>query len=878
MAPIDPLQLLKALSPLLSPEGGIRSPDEVSRLSSLMKKFSRKLVSRCIYCNVLRSTSTDILEAFLDLDGWSTIHMWLQEAKTSGNMTFLCELLNLCDALPMSLERLKENTAPKLIKSLMKSGDDNVRAAAEKVVSGWMKLIKGHSKDASEHSRKADTTVKKKSKKSLSLSSVNPLKAVSVKKNRSNDSVDETAAAGNTSVLDDTAATADNINELEDTHNPSVNSSSSTASSDKESPSDPAESPPKKAKRADRPKTVKTFRARFRSTGLEEASPPPPAKAGTKKVSRPAVDKHAIQKARERFVPTVHADPWVKPSSLLDTEGDGRCSEGPGIRLIGVKQMHVLREDAGFMDALTAAPTTPNAGTPRRKRKPLGAAAAAKRANSPDGPSQPAPKLHFYKDTLEGAETATPEEEGDDAKARDVTEDDEDDDIAKRVKRRKRGRAKASDSEDVASPEEGGDSPPTPTQDEDATATERRGARKTREVEATDGAAEMTDEAREEDSTELPDPASDKPASILSMTRKKTKKSVTWVEESKLRQFHYFELDETERVNVSKQHNFGDMKTLEIKRERQAVETARRLMDDRMEEAIPFRAPRRLTLPEALVKRGANSQEKETQKLRQQHTLQEIYFSKEMIPDSPHEADPEQLSSEQPTLIPLEDENPPSGTLDYSRTEPSEASRLPPILSNLVRSIAPKGQKLQSDSSPHRVTQQEAQGQFPGPMPQQAGLLQNLTGVQCSGAGQIPPGMQLMGMYPNSMQNQGMHMMGSPMHAINGTGGFPMAVSGPMHPHGGGVETGDWGMMRPGMPEDGAGFYAPRGPPPMSMTPMSGGQQGMDVQRNGSPHGRNAPMRNHRPRVPCKFFMNSHCRFGAGCSFLHPGVNGPPLQ
>ncbi|CAN7991356.1 unnamed protein product [Ixodes pacificus] len=33
MAPIDPLQLLKALSPLLSAEGGIRSSDEVSRLS-----------------------------------------------------------------------------------------------------------------------------------------------------------------------------------------------------------------------------------------------------------------------------------------------------------------------------------------------------------------------------------------------------------------------------------------------------------------------------------------------------------------------------------------------------------------------------------------------------------------------------------------------------------------------------------------------------------------------------------------------------------------------------------------------------------------------------------------------------------------------------
>lgn len=882
MAPIDPLQLLKALSPLLSPEGGIRSPDEVSRLSSLMKKFSRKLVSRCVYCSVLASTSTDILEVFLDLDGWSTIHTWLQEAKASGNMPFLCELLNLCQQLPMSLERLKENAAPKLIKSLTKSGDENVRAASEKVVSAWMKIIKGHSKDASEPARKVDTTVKKKNKKSLSSSSSR--KDVSVKLDRSNGSIDEATAAADTSVLDDTDATSNNTSALDDgAHDLSANSFSSTASSDWESPSNPTESPPKKAKRADRPRTVKTFRARFRSTGLEEASPPPPAKAGTKKVSRPAFDKRAIQDARQRLVPTMHGDPWAKPSSLMATGDDGHCAEGPGIRLIGLKPMHVLREDGGFMDALTAAPAPSNAGTPRRKRKPIGAAAAAKR-NSPDGPTEPAPKLHFYKDTLEAEEaaTATPAAEEDGAKARDVAEDDEDDDIAKRVKRRKRGCAKAPDGEGVASTEEGADSPPTPTQDEDAATTKRNEPRKAREGEATDEAAEITNDGQEEQLPDLAEPESGKSASILSMTRKKTRKSVSWAEESKLRMFHYFELDETERVNVSNPQNFGDMKTLEMRRERQAVETARRLMGDRMEEAIPFRTPRRLTLPQALVKRGTNSQEKETQRLRQQHTLQEIYFSKDTIPDSPHEADPEQLSSQEPKVIPLEDESASSVTLDYSHAEPSAASRLPPILSNLVRSIAPKGQRAQSSSAPLVATQQEAQGQFSSSMPQQTGLFQNLTGMQCSGAGQIPPGMQMMGMYPNSMQNQGAHMMGSSM-SVGGTGGFPMAVTGPMHPHGVGADAGNWGIMRPGMPEDGAGFYGRcpgpgMGMGPMGMTADGGGQQGMDVQRNGTPLGRSAPTRSHRPRVPCKFFMNSHCRFGAGCTFLHPGVNGPPLQ
>lgn len=76
--------------------------------------------------------------------------------------------------------------------------------------------------------------------------------------------------------------------------------------------------------------------------------------------------------------------------------------------------------------------------------------------------------------------------------------------------------------------------------------------------------------------------------------------------------------------------NFGDLKTLEMKRERQVVETARRMMGDRMEEALPYRMPRLLERPEPLAEPGSGSQEKEVQKLRQQKTLQEIYFSKDM--------------------------------------------------------------------------------------------------------------------------------------------------------------------------------------------------------------------------------------------------------
>ncbi|KAL3242709.1 hypothetical protein MRX96_002482 [Rhipicephalus microplus] len=314
------------------------------------------------------------------------------------------------------------------------------------------------------------------------------------------------------------------------------------------------------------------------------------------------------------------------------------------------------------MDALTAAPAPSPIAAVRRKRRPSGAGTAAgpggaknAASTSPTSPTPATPKFQFYKDTLETPEAPREVDSDKTKEAAKIEEEDEDDDIGKRVKRRKRGQATAvveekSNKEGTESPE-GEDSPPTPTataEKEEGTTEEGHEVSKASEGDCKEETADKENESEEKssevDASSSSSSSLDRPISILSMTRKKIKKSVRWVEDSKLRQFRYFELDETERVNVNNLHNFGDMKTLEMKRERQAVETARRLMGDRMEEAIPFRPPRRLTLPEPLAEPGANSLEKEIQKLRQQKTLQEIYFSKEMIPDSAYEPDPEQLS------------------------------------------------------------------------------------------------------------------------------------------------------------------------------------------------------------------------------------------
>ncbi|CAG2181021.1 unnamed protein product [Oppiella nova] len=142
MAPIDPNQLLAAFAPLLTPLGGIKNATEVPRLSSLMKKFSRKLVSRCVYCNVLLATTPDVLEEFLRSGGWETIHLWIKSAKDTGNRPFLDELLKLLLTLPMNVDRLRENESPKMIRKLAKQMDDPLLAAkAQEVVDKWTKMI-----------------------------------------------------------------------------------------------------------------------------------------------------------------------------------------------------------------------------------------------------------------------------------------------------------------------------------------------------------------------------------------------------------------------------------------------------------------------------------------------------------------------------------------------------------------------------------------------------------------------------------------------------------------------------------------------------------------------------------------------------------------
>lgn len=144
MPRIDPQKLLNCLSVLLAPNGGIRGPNDVKRLTGLMAKFSKKLVSKCIYIQILKCTETDLLGQFMSAGGWSLTHMWLTDGILSKNWPLVQEILELLLLCPVDVQRLKSNTAPKLVKQLSKEGGvEAVRILATKLVEQWLKIVKG---------------------------------------------------------------------------------------------------------------------------------------------------------------------------------------------------------------------------------------------------------------------------------------------------------------------------------------------------------------------------------------------------------------------------------------------------------------------------------------------------------------------------------------------------------------------------------------------------------------------------------------------------------------------------------------------------------------------------------------------------------------
>ncbi|XP_030399594.1 LOW QUALITY PROTEIN: serine/threonine-protein phosphatase 1 regulatory subunit 10-like [Gopherus evgoodei] len=349
---------------------------------------------------------------------------------------------------------------------------------------------------------------------------------------------------------------------------------------------------------------------------------------------------------------------------------------------------------------------------------------------------------------------------------------------------------------------------------------------------------------------------SESTADSTQFTKKGKKKTVTWPEESKLREYFYFELDETELVNVNKIKDFGEAVKREMLKDRHAFETARRLSRNAMKKKVPSVYPKLLDLPIPLVQPGSGSREKFTQAEREKGILQEIFLFKESIPDSPHEPDPESYEPLPPKLIPLDKEctmdeaayqeglNPATASQSHDGIG---ASKLPPVLANLMPGpMLPKSPQDPPSSSmnvqvilpsitgrPKNHKTEELMKQ-----PDCSDKMKHLLGnLQTQPLG--PSGV------PNGLLGQGPLANGFPLGPKN-MQHFPTGGPGPMPgPHGG---PGGLNML--------PGPSMPGGPRRIGPSPP---QQDMS----------HCPVCRH-------FKLKGSCRYENNCAFYHPGVNGPP--
>ncbi|XP_075262194.1 uncharacterized protein LOC142353735 [Convolutriloba macropyga] len=152
-------QLLAALDPVMADSGGIKCSEDIVRVVALMKDMN-KLESRCIYLNLILATKNEsFLRKFVNAGGWKIMNQWLADItceqsseKLSTKPAFDCNLfiedvLRALKNLPVSVEILKQNATPRLVKNLSKDSkmSSNVQLLAGQVVEMWMNVIKAQS-------------------------------------------------------------------------------------------------------------------------------------------------------------------------------------------------------------------------------------------------------------------------------------------------------------------------------------------------------------------------------------------------------------------------------------------------------------------------------------------------------------------------------------------------------------------------------------------------------------------------------------------------------------------------------------------------------------------------------------------------------------
>ncbi|XP_073455009.1 serine/threonine-protein phosphatase 1 regulatory subunit 10-like isoform X2 [Aquarana catesbeiana] len=821
--PIDPSELLKGLDCLLGQEGEVKEVNEMPKIYNLMKE-SEKMVSRCIFLNIICQTnSPELLTKFIRVGGYKLLNVWLTYARNSNNSPLLHQILLTLQHLPLKVDHLKQNNTAKLVKQLSKSSDnEELRKLASILVNDWMTVIRTQS---------------------------NLLPPEKDKKKKKEDTKGRSPMADKTS--------------------------EAKAESRAEDQGD---------RKREKPKTQRTAapsHAKFRSTGLEmEISSHAPIK---KPASVPVIsDKYLkpIPVKRQSSVPTpsdaAPAEKKYKPLNVIPN-----AAKEIKVKIIPPQPM----ESLDFLDALNSAPVS---GIKIKKKKK-----AVSPTNNKPSPFESKPQG----DVPAVTKPSSPEPEP------------------------------AAEAMEVERP-----GTPVPVE--------------LPEPMDTSVSVSVSASTPAPAPAPVPAPAEVKPPEqeVPQLTKKgKKRKTVSWPDESHLREYFYFELDETERVNVNKVKDFGEAAKREMLKECQAFQNARRLSHDTMEEVIPWVLPRPLLLLGALVQIGSNSTEKHTQAEREMGILQELFLSKESVPDTPHEPDPEPYEPAPPKLIPLDeecsmDDNSYIVSMDQSTgsqsPDLSSGAKLPPVLANLMGSMGnSKSQKkplpgtvqeiltsimgAQGNAEPEDLMKQP---DFSDKIKQLLGSLQNQSqATPAPGPGMLGPMSTTSGFPPPTPKNP--PQLPPQHYPPPGPGGpFPGPRMGPPPPQ----REGYWepplteirGEHHEPLVGRGGGMRGDRGHPPPYQRNRGGdpgfrgrggrgGERGPPGRGRDGPHGmghggehRGDPNRGylgeprghggeHRGpgqggdmsyRPVCRHFRyKGNCRYENDCAFYHPGINGPPL-
>lgn len=497
-----------------------------------------------------------------------------------------------------------------------------------------------------------------------------------------------------------------------------------------------------------------------------------------------------------------------------------------------------------FMDALCSSATTAKGNPKKRKRR----TSSSKEGSPPlDSPKITAAPMKFYQDTQE--EATDDKDEASPSKKLSVDGKEEEDEENSPSSPTKEDTSIDQDGATTNEKDVAGN-PESPSGDSES---------------ATAPAAAADEMEVEEDNTPKPPGPGcgpDGPPGVLVIHRRRSaKKSVRWRPQEQLEEVRLFELDETERVNVTK--TFTDMKQIERFGERDAFQMARKLQaDDVMVEQTPW--THLIEVDDVPVSpHGNQSKERDVQAARELTCLQALYFSYAMIPDSASEPEMETIKYAEPALIPLEDaQNTVNDFTKQGWPEPREAH-------------GGGGGGMHPFNGPPNFDPNAFGGGAAGPfnMPP-FGVAAN-QGIWAGGPpfGGGPPPPQYGGAMSNEEIKLAMNRLAFPgqnfnppnFNGINMMNLPAMGAGGPLA-----GPPGGWGFRGP-PPGAMGGVWRGHGPPP-------GGPGAGPPNMNGPRGWVNNNMRmsgNGGGGRLCKNFKKGGCKKGDKCNFVHSS-GGPP--